>query len=68
MFYFDGKEFASFLENNEDDHDTLLIAMEYDKKEIKEFKEVLHGYYDITFDDGMIINAVSHIHIKRSAI
>ncbi len=62
MFYFDGKEYASFIEDKEDE---LLIALEYDNKEITSITWVTYGYYDITFEDGMTLNAISEIHIKR---
>tara|TARA_Y100000591_G_C21550622_1_gene553511 strand:- start:397 stop:591 length:195 start_codon:yes stop_codon:yes gene_type:complete len=62
MFYFDGKEYASFIEDKEDE---LLIALEYDNKEITSITCATYGYYDITFEDGMTLNAISEIHIKR---
>tara|TARA_B100001287_G_C22660302_1_gene519979 strand:+ start:283 stop:477 length:195 start_codon:yes stop_codon:yes gene_type:complete len=62
MFYFDGKEYSSFVE---DEKDEVLIALEYDNEEITSITWVTCGYYDITFKDGMKLNAVSEMHIKR---
>ena len=65
MFYFDGRGYSSFVGHDEDNRDCILEAMEYHDMEIKEFKESCCGYYDITFEDGKTIYAVSHIHIKK---
>ena len=65
MFIFNGQEFASYIEDFEEEKDTLLIALEYHNRSIKVIKEVCHGYYDITFEDGMTLDAISHKHIQR---
>ena len=65
MFIFNGQEFAFYIKDNEEEKDNLLIALEYHNQSIKEFKEVCHGYYDITFKDGMKLNAISYKHIQK---
>lgn len=65
MFIFNGQEFASHIEGIEEEKDTLLIALEYHNQVIKEIKEACHGYYDITFEDGMKLDAISYKHIYR---
>ncbi len=63
MFYFDGKEFANYIDDN--DKDLLLVALEYDGKIIKSIILETYGYYNITFEDGMKLDAISELHIKR---
>lgn len=65
MFIFNGQEFASYVEDDEEEKDNLLIALEYHNRSIKSMKETCHGYYDITFEDGMTLNAISYKHISR---
>ena len=65
MFIFNGKEFAAHIKGIEEEKDNLLIALEYHNRSIKEFKETCNGYYDITFEDGMTLNAISYKHIRR---
>ena len=65
MFIFNGQEFASHIKGNEEEKDNLLIALEYHNQSIKEIKEACHGYYDITFEDGMKLNAISYKHIQK---
>ncbi len=65
MFIFNGQEFASYIEGIKDEKESLLIAIEYHNKSIKVMKETCHGYYDITFEDGMTLYAVSHKHIRK---
>ena len=65
MFYFDGKEYASFIEKDEDERDNVLIALEYDKKNIVSIVWETYGYYNIPFEDGMTLDAISEMHIKR---
>ena len=63
MFIFNGQKFAIHVEGVKEEKDNLLIALEYHNQPIETIKKACHGYYDITFEDGMTLNAISHKHI-----
>ena len=65
MFVFNGQEFANYIESIKEEKDNLLIALEYHNQSIEIIKEVCYGYYDITFKDGMTLNAISHKYIRH---
>ena len=65
MFVFNGQEFANYIESIKEEKDNLLIALEYHNQSIEIIKEACYGYYDITFKDGMTLNAISHKHIRH---
>lgn len=65
MFIFNGQDFAAHIKDIKEEKNNLLIALEYHNRTIKSMKETCHGYYDITFEDGMTLNAISYKHISR---